>query len=392
MRLNTRSLALIGALAAAVGFGPARAAEPYDIHVILPLTGGGAFLGKGHRDSLDILAEIVNKSGGIKGRPLRFVYHDDQSSPQVAVQLANEVLADKPAVMLGSSLVAMCAAIAPLMTNGPVDYCLSPAYHPPAGSYVFSSGASAIDQSASVIRYYRMEGWTKIATLNNTDATGQANDRAVDEVVARPENKDVKLVEREHFNPTDLSVAAQIERIKASGAQAIVAGVTGSPAATVFKGMVQAGLDIDVAPTSGNEVFAQMEQWSDFLPKGLVMGSSVFPEHEGVWKLDPRVEAAQHEMYAALKAHGLKADNIVATCWDAGLIVIRALQALGPDATAQQVRSYIANLTDFAGIDGIYDFKANPERGLGPDSAIVVRYDAAAKAWVWLTKPGGAPL
>jgi branched-chain amino acid transport system substrate-binding protein len=391
--MTAKAIVFAAALALAGGaIGPARAADPYDIHVILPLTGGGAFLGQGHRDSLAILAEIVNKSGGIQGRPLHFVFHDDQSSPQVAVQLANEVLADKPAVMLGSSLVAMCAAMAPLMKQGPVDYCLSPAYHPPAGSFVYSSSASAIDQSSAVIRYYRMEGWTKIATLNNTDATGQANDKAVDEVVARPENKDVKLVAREHFNPTDISVAAQIERIKASGAQAIVAGVTGSPAATVFKGMVQAGLDIPIAPTSGNEVFAQMEQWTDFLPKGLVMGSALFPEHDGIIKLDPRVEAAQHDMYAALKAHGLKADNIVATCWDAGLIVIDALKALGPGATAAQVRDHIANLTDFAGIDGIYNFKENPERGLGADSAIVVRYDAPTKAWVWLTEPGGKPL
>ena len=47
---------------------------------------------------------------------------------------------------------------------------------------------------------------------------------------------------------------------------------------------------------------------------------------------------------------------------------------------------------DATGIDGIYDFKASPERGLGPDSAIAVRYDPAAKAWVWLTRPGGTPL
>lgn len=393
MRRTLCTLALLVALVVSAGaVAAAHAAEPYDVHVIVPLTGSGAFLGKGHRDSLDILAEIVNKSGGIKGRPLRFVYHDDQSSPQVAVQLASEVLADKPAVVLGSSLVAMCNAIAPLMTSGPVDYCLSPAVHPKPGSFIFSSGASATDQSATVVRYYRMKGWTKIATLNNTDATGQNNDKAMDEVVALPENKDVKLVAREHFNPTDISVTAQIERIRASGAQAIVAGVTGTPAATVFKGMVQAGLDIPVAPTSGNEVFAQLDQWADFLPKGLVIGSSVFPEHDGVWTLDPRVEAAQHEMYAALQEHGQKADNIVATCWDAGLIVIAALKALGADATAEQMRSYIANLTDFAGIDGIYDFKANPERGLGPANAIVVRYDTKAKAFVWLTQPGGAPL
>ena len=75
-----------------------------------------------------------------------------------------------------------------------------------------------------------------------------------------------------------------------------------------------------------------------------------------------------------------------------GLIVIAALKSLGPDAGAEQIRSYIANLADFAGIDGIYDFKANPERGLGPENAIVVRYDAKAKAWTWLTKPGGEPL
>ena len=134
MRMNA-ALARLDSSRSRLSPAPSRtahAAEPYDIHVILPLTGSGAFLGKGHRDSLDILAEIVNKSGGIKGRPLHFVYHDDQSSPQVAVQLANEVLADKPAVILGSSLVAMCAAIAPLMKNGPVDYCLSPAYHPQA--------------------------------------------------------------------------------------------------------------------------------------------------------------------------------------------------------------------------------------------------------------------
>jgi branched-chain amino acid transport system substrate-binding protein len=377
---------LIGAVAAT------RAAEPYDIHVILPLTGNGAFLGQGHRDSLDTLAEIVNASNGIDGRSLRFVYHDDQSNPQVSVQLATEIIALKPAVILGSSLVAMCAAIAPLMQNGPVDYCLSPAYHPPAGGYVFSSGASSTDQSAAILRYFRLASWTKIATLANTDASGQSNDKSMDELVARPENKDVKLVTRQHFNPTDISVAAQIESIRASGAQAIIAGVTGTAAATVFKGMIQSGLDIPIVVTSGNESFPQMEAWKDFLPKHLVMSSALFPEHDGLLTLDPRIEAAQHAMYAALAARHLKADNMEATSWDAALIVVAALRKLGPNATAPQIRDFIANLADFPGIDGIYDFKASPERGLGPDSAIAVTYDPVKKAWVWLTKPGGAPL
>jgi branched-chain amino acid transport system substrate-binding protein len=237
-----------------------------------------------------------------------------------------------------------------------------------------------------------MKGWTKIATLANTDASGQSNDKSMDELVARPENKDISLVTRQHFNPTDISVAAQIERIRASGAQAIIAGVTGTAAATVFKGMIQSGLDVPIVVTSGNESFPQMEAWKDFLPKHLVMSSALFPEHDGLLTLDPRIEAAQHAMYAALAAHKLKADNMEATSWDAALIVVAALRKLGPNATPEQIRDFIANLTDFPGIDGVYNFKVSPERGLGSDSAIAVTYDPVAKAWVWLTKPGGIPL
>jgi branched-chain amino acid transport system substrate-binding protein len=371
------------------------AADSYDIHVIVPTTGGASFVGQGQKDVLEALADEVNKTGGIRGKPLHFIFGDDQTNPQVAVQLATDVLGGKPApaVIMGSSLVGQCLAIAPLVADGPVQYCLSPAIHPKAGGYVFSAGSSSIDQIAAVMRYYRMKGWTKLATLMSTDASGQDGDRAVDTILAYPENQGVmQKVIAEHFNPGDVSVAAQIANIKASGAQAIIAWTTGQPAATVFKGMVQDGVDLPVAPTSGNQSFPAMAQWTDFLPKQLMLASALYPEHEGVLKLDPRIEKKQHEMYAALKAHNLRADNQVATSWDAGLIVVAGLRKLGPTATAAQLRDFIANLKDFAGVDGIYDFTKYPERGLGPDASTVTTYDVATKSWKWLSKPGGAPL
>jgi branched-chain amino acid transport system substrate-binding protein len=380
------------AIVAALSTHSARAADPYDVHVILPMTGGGSFVGKGQQDSLQALEATVNKAGGIQGRPLHFVFHDDQTSPQVAVQLASGLIAQNPAVILGSSLVAMCNAMAPLMRSGPVMYCLSPALHPAAGGYAFSASSSSFDQIAALIRYYRLRGWTEIAAISGTDATGQDADRAIEQILAMPENSGVKLVEHQHFNPTDVSVAAQMERIKASGAKAVISWSTGAPVATVFKAAIQSGLDLPIAPSSGNQTFAQMAQYADFLPKQFMVPSALFPEHEGVLQLDARIEKLQHEMYAILAERGLKADNMVATSWDAGLIVVEALRKLGPDATADQLRQYIIGLTDFAGVDGIYDFKAYPERGLGPLSSAIVRYDAEGKRWVWLSKPGGEPL
>jgi branched-chain amino acid transport system substrate-binding protein len=370
---------------------PALAAD-YQINVILPMTGGGSFVGQGQQGDLDAVANVIDKAGGINGRNVRFVYHDDQTSPQLAVQLTSRILGSKPTVILGSSLVAMCRAMAPLMKNGPVQFCLSAGMHPAPGSYSFSSNTSSTDQIAATVRYLREKGWTRLATLETTDSSGQDGDEGIKNVLARPENRSMRLVAFEHFNPTDVSVSAQIERIKQAGAQALISWSTGAPVATVFKGMIQGGLDIPVAPTSANATFSAMSQWQDFLPKQLVLPAPIVMPHAGVYKLDPRVEKAQADMYAALAERKLQPDGMVATCWDAALIVADGLRKIGPNGSAQQLRDYIANLQDFAGVDGIYDFKKYPERGIGEDSAVITRYDIGKKAFVWVSKPGGEPL
>jgi branched-chain amino acid transport system substrate-binding protein len=94
-----------------IGASQVSAADPYDLNVILSLTGGASFLGKAEQQSLQLAEKWANENGGIQGRPLHLVFHDDQSTPQVAVQLASQVVAGKPAVEIGANLVAMCNAM-----------------------------------------------------------------------------------------------------------------------------------------------------------------------------------------------------------------------------------------------------------------------------------------
>lgn len=381
-------LALLGLLAPRASF----AAETYDLHVIIPLTGNGAFLGKGQQQVLDLLQGDVNRHGGIDGRPLRFLYHDDQTSPQIAVQLINEVVATHPAVILGSSLVAMCNAMAPIVRDGPLLFCLSPGHHPVIGTYDFTSGASSADSLRAMLRFFRDKGWTRIAMISSTDATGQDVDRSVAEVLALPENKTVEMVEHNHFNLTDLSVSAQIERIKSAKAQALIAWSSGTSIATIFKSAVQAGLDIPVGTTAGNYVYAQMQQFAAFLPQQLYIACALFPEHDGVFTLDRRVEAVQQNFYAVLQAGKIVPDNMAGTSWDAAYIVVDALRRLGAQATAAQVKATIAALSDYPGINGIYDFPKYPERGLGQDNTVVTRWSPARGRALWASQPGGEPL
>ncbi|HXP93803.1 MAG TPA: ABC transporter substrate-binding protein, partial [Candidatus Binatia bacterium] len=120
-----------------------RAADPYNIDVILPLTGTGTFVGHSQQEAFQAIEAIANRSGGIRGRPVKFVLHDDQSNPQVAVQFMNEVIAHKAPVVLGSASAASCNAMSALLkADGPVHYCLTPSILPPAGGYVFSTTVS----------------------------------------------------------------------------------------------------------------------------------------------------------------------------------------------------------------------------------------------------------
>jgi branched-chain amino acid transport system substrate-binding protein len=367
-------------------------AQDVVIPVVLPMTGNAAFVGQEQKQMLELLLKSTNEAGGIQGHKLRFVYYDDQTTPQVAVQLAQQILVSHPNVILGSSITAMCNAMAPLMKNGPVMYCMSPGIHPAAGSYVFSVFVQTQQLLQAEVRYFRGEGWTKIALMTSADATGQDADNGMAAVLALPENADMKLVAHPHFNATDVSVAAQIEQIHASGAQTMIAWTTGSQVANIFKAIVQSGLTIPVSTSTGNMQFQQLAQYTGFLPKGLMIPTSLYPPHDGLITLDPRVEKVQHEMYAQLDAAQVKPDNATGTSWDAGLLVIAALRKFGPDATPDQVRDFIAGQTDFPGINGLYNFVAVPQRGLGVDDAIVVRYDPKTPSWVWLSGPGGSPL
>ncbi|HEX3346969.1 MAG TPA: ABC transporter substrate-binding protein [Acetobacteraceae bacterium] len=391
--MKTAFRAVLPALAVALLSGtPAHAADPYQVNVIMPLTGGASFLGQAEQQALQLVEKQVNASGGIQGRPLAFVFHDDQSSPQISVQLASQIVPTHPAVMLGSSIVAMCNAIAPLMTSGPVQYCFSPGIHPKEGSYTFTSSVSTYDLARALIRYYRLKGWTKLGIITSTDASGQDAQKGIDAALALPENKDVKPVATVHFNPTDVSVAAQIETIKAASPQAMIAWTTGAPIATIFKAVVQAGLDIPVGTTDGNMTRAQMTQYASFLPKQLYIPAAEWVMLGGAEVSDPRVRQKQQDFVKVYQDAGLKPDVASALAWDPGQNVVAALRAVGPQASAADVKAWLEKLKDYAGVDGVYDFTRQPQRGLDVQNAVVTLWNPAKDTWEPMSEPAGAPL
>jgi branched-chain amino acid transport system substrate-binding protein len=361
---------------------------PFEINTILALTGPAAFIGSSEQKALQILEDVTNKAGGIKGRPIKFVVVDDQSNPAVSVQLVNGLIGKKIPVILGPTFTATCQADGPLIAKtGPVDYCFSPSISPAAGSFQYSATVSTRNDARALAHYYRDRGWTKVALMTTTDASGQQFEQYFDEALALPENAALKLVAREHWAGTDLNITAQAEHIKASGAQAMIGWSAGTATATLLRGLHDTGVDIPVACGNGNMIYEQLAQYAAFLPTTLL-----FPGRRSL-VLDPAAPKPVHEIeaayFAAFKAAGVRPNLASTLAWDPASMIVDAFKKLGTNVTADQLNDYIQHLNGWVGINGSYDYRDGSQRGIGIDGVVIDRWDAAKDDFVVVSKPGG---
>jgi branched-chain amino acid transport system substrate-binding protein len=372
---------------------PARAAEPFEINVIVSLTGPFAFIGASEAASIRAIETLVNKQGGIKGQPVKMVIQDDQSMPAVALQLANGIIAKKANVLLGPTYLASCLAVAPAVTanNGPLTYCFAPTLHPAAGSYLFSGGSSSNDQATAQMRFIEAKGWKRAALIATTDATGQDTEGRWVDNYASGKYPGLQLLTREHFASNDTSVAAQMAKIKALNPDVILDATVGTSTGTVLRAIKDEGLDtLPVMSSLGNVIHAQMDQYTGIVPREIYFVAPGFISRD----ITPKgpVRDAQQQFYKSFDALNVDPDVGNSQSWDPTLIVIDALRHAGTGASPKQLLDYIEALHDFPGSDGTYDFRDGSQRGIGLDSIVICRWNPAKKTWDAASEPGGKPL
>lgn len=387
MRFPIPAIALAATAALSLAL-PVRAADPYTFHSMLSLTGRAAFIGKAEQTTLETIQAYVNAHGGIRGRQIAFAIQDDQSTPATGVQIQNQFNSDKVPIVLGPTFTQVCSAVAPLVeTKGPVSYCFSPGIHPKPDTYVFSSGVGSHEMADAIARWARLKGWTKIAIISSTDASGQDFEEGLNLALARSENKGVELVAREHFATTDLSVTAQITRIKAAAPQMAIAWTAGTAFGTLLQGFHDVGVTVPIVGGNGNMIVEQLRQYKAFLPRELY-----FPGQLGLARQhssNARVNELEKVFFDGLARANAKPSIPSLQDYDPVLLVMDAYRALGFDATPDQLRGWIARQRNWVGINGVYNFAKWPQRGIGDEACVIDRFDATSEEWVPASKPGG---
>jgi len=101
IKLGRRQFTIAAGAGAASFAMPALAqGEPIKVGAIFPLSGPAGPNGQAVVSAIKIAAEMVNAKGGVLGRKILVIAKDDESTPAVGVTRANEMVAEKVAVVI----------------------------------------------------------------------------------------------------------------------------------------------------------------------------------------------------------------------------------------------------------------------------------------------------
>ena len=114
-------LAHAAILTATFGVTAAHAEETVKVGALLSLSGPAASFGIPERDIVKILADKVNAEGGIKGRKIEVIYHDDQTNPTESARGATKLIQqDKVQVIIGPTIGSATLAVMPIASRAQI--------------------------------------------------------------------------------------------------------------------------------------------------------------------------------------------------------------------------------------------------------------------------------
>ncbi len=367
MKIKGRAIwiALILIVSLALVFSCTKEKEPYKVGAVFSVTGRTSFLGEPEKKTAVMIAEAINKVGGINGHPLELVIYDDESDETKAVLAVKRLLKkDKVPVIIGPSLSGNTLAVVKIMNDAKVPLVSAAASNKIVTPVVDRHWIFKVPQSDThavekVYDHLLKNGINKIAIMSVSTGFG-ASGR--EELLRLAPEVGIEIVADERYGPKDTDITAQLTRIRGTDAQAIVNWSVGPTQVLAVKNWHDLGMtSIPFYQSHGfgsrkNIKLAGGAAEGVFCPLGRVNIPDLVPADHPQKKIIEIYNKAYQEKYneplSSFGGHG----------WDALNLVIDALKAVGPDSA--KIRDYIENRTNFIGQHGVFNFSPTDHNGL----------------------------
>lgn len=363
----------------ALWLGPTVAySKTLKVGAVFSVTGRASFLGDPEKKTAEMVAEQINKAGGINGNKLELVLYDDEGDATKSNLAVKKLITqDKVCAVIGPSLSGLSLAVIPVFEKYKTPLISAAAsykivHNEKTGKpykWVFKVPQTDSMAVEAIYTHLKKRGISKIAIMSITSGFG-ASGRG--QLIKFAPAYGIKIVADEKYGPKDTDMTAQLTKIKGKAPQAIVNWSIGPTQVTVLRNWRDLGM--------ASVPFYQSHGFGSRKNIKLAAGAAegVLCPLGGV-NIAEQLPASSQKTVAMqyIKDYEAKYNEPISSfgghAWDALNLVANALKAVGCDKAG--IRDYLENVKNFVGQHGVFNFSPDDHNGLTKDafSMVVVK-------------------
>jgi branched-chain amino acid transport system substrate-binding protein len=393
MKLLTRSLYLIlivvllfPTLAGCRSANPTSEVTTYKIGFMAAITGPASFLGVPERDTALMIQEQLNARGSVVvgpdgvEHPVEILIMDTESNPDVTISVAKKLINDEKVVaIVGTTASGTSMALVPVMQEAQIpmiSMASSSAIVEPVGErqWIFKTAQNNDHTAPWQVRYAKSKGLTRVANFHVNDAYGEDGAKAIRKAAAE---QGVEIVLEETFAAADKDMTAQLTKLNASDAQALLVTAIPPAAAILTKQFREMNIDMPIIHNHGIGMRPFIDVAGVEAAEGVLFPMGKLVALDALDEGDAQRAVIQQFVQDYQASSGNAPSTFAGHAWDAIMLTLEALERVPSNVPADEVparlRDELENTRNFVGISGIFNITADDHVGMSADDVVLCR-------------------
>jgi len=362
----------LGVELGASAFAESPKGEPITLGVSGPLTGQNAQYGAQWKKGFDLALDEVNRAGGVRGRPLQYVFEDSQADPRQTVAIAQKFVSDpKIVVELGDFSSTASMAASPIYQRaGLVQFGFTNS-HPnftKGGDYIWSSSVSQADEQPRLAKYATDLGFKKLAVLYLNTDWGRTSQKLFADAA---KSYGAEVVASEGYQPDEKDFRSTLVRVRDAKPDAIVLISYYPDGALIARQIRTVGLTTQIV-ASGSIYSPKFIELAGDAANGVFTETNFFPD-------EPRPEVQNFVTKFRARYHE-EPDTFNTVAYDTIVLLAAVIEKYGDDRKA--IRDGLAQIKDVPSvIFGKATFDPETRRVAGARAVYLIVKDGKFALW-----------
>lgn len=359
------------------------AGEPIVIGGLFAQSGPAAVVGTPSKLVAEMTLKQINDMGGILGRPVKLVSYDTESSPDVALRQARQLVeGDKVLAIIGPTSTGEGLAVKKyteeshvptVMTVGGDAVIAGGKFGP--YDWTFKAPQRTATAVAKIYDYLKGKNISKIAVMSSKDAFGQDG---LTELKDNAANFGIEILAEETFDPKGTDFSAQAFKLQAAKPQAVVVWTIGPAGSIAAKNFAALPGDRPLLVQCHGQPGPTYLELAGEAAGGTVMPGTKLMAPESLPDEDPQ-KIVIESFIKAYKDNGIQEKFPLNThsgyAYDALTLLRAGLEKAGK-AEPEALRAALEKLQNVVGVSGVYTMTSQDHNGLHPDSLIMLIVDS----------------